>query len=91
MFADIFEQPVTVPEAFESGSLAAVIVAQKALGYIDDLYDIEQYVGSSNTYQPMPENFEAYRELAPIFIRLSRQLQTEYDSIATYQRKHTKS
>ena len=91
MFADIFEQPVTVPEAFESGSLAAVIVAQKALGLIDDLYDIEQYVGSSNTYQPMPENFEAYRELAPIFIRLSRQLQTEYDSIATYQRKHTKS
>lgn len=91
MFADIFEQPVTVPEAFESGSLAAVIVAQKALGYIDDLYDIEQYVGASNTYQPMPENFEAYRELAPIFIRLSRQLQTEYDSIATYQRKHTKS
>lgn len=91
MFADIFEQPVTVPEAFESGSLAAVIVAQKALGLIDDLYDIEQYVGTANTYQPMPENFEAYRELAPIFIRLSRQLQTEYDSIATYQRKHTKS
>ncbi|WP_459524126.1 gluconokinase [Leuconostoc lactis] len=91
MFADIFEQPVTVPEAFESGALAAVIVAQKALGLIDDLYDIEQYVGASNTYQPMPENFEAYRELAPIFIRLSRQLQTEYDNIATYQRKHTKA
>ncbi|MGX7042149.1 gluconokinase [Leuconostoc holzapfelii] len=90
MFADIFEQPVTVPEAFESGSLAAVIVAQKALGLIDDLYDIEKYVGSANTYQPMPENFEAYRELAPIFIRLSRQLQTEYENIATYQRKHTK-
>ncbi|MGO3488956.1 MAG: gluconokinase [Leuconostoc carnosum] len=90
MFADIFEQPVTVPEAFESGALAAVIVAQKALGKIDDLYDIEQYIGSSNTYQPKPENFEAYRELAPIFIRLSRQLQTEYENIANYQRKHAK-
>jgi gluconokinase len=90
MFADIFEQPVTVPEAFESGSLAAVIVAQKALGKIDDLYEIEKYVGASNTYQPDPENFEAYRELAPIFIRLSRQLQTEYENIANYQRKHSK-
>ncbi|CAM3183434.1 gluconokinase [Leuconostoc rapi] len=90
MFADIFEQPVTVPEAFESGSLAAVIVAQKALGKIDNLYDISKYIGSSNTYQPLPENFEAYRELAPIFIRLSRQLQTEYENIANYQRKHTK-
>lgn len=90
MFADIFEQPVTVPEAFESGSLAAVIVAQKALGKIDDLYEIEKYVGASNTYQPDPENFEAYRELAPIFIRLSRQLQTEYENISNYQRKHSK-
>lgn len=90
MFADIFEQPVTVPEAFESGALAAVIVAQKALGKIDDLYEIEKYVGNSNTYQPMPENFDAYRELAPIFIRLSRQLQTEYENIANYQRKHAK-
>lgn len=88
MFADIFEQPVTVPEAFESGALAAVIVAQKALGKIDDLYDIAKYIGFANTYQPLPENFESYRELAPIFIRLSRQLQTEYENIATYQRKH---
>ncbi len=36
------------------------------------------------------KNFEAYRELAPIFIRLSRQLQTEYQNIANYQRKHSK-
>ncbi|API71633.1 MULTISPECIES: gluconokinase [Leuconostoc] len=90
MFADIFEQPVTVPEAFESGALAAVIVAQKALGKIDSLYEIEKYVGASNTYMPDPKNFEAYRELAPIFIRLSRQLQTEYQNIANYQRKHSK-
>lgn len=90
MFADIFEQPVTVPEAFESGALAAVIVAQKALGQIDNLNEIEKYIGSANTYQPMPENFQAYRELAPIFIRLSRQLQTEYENIANYQRKHSK-
>lgn len=90
MFADIFEQSVTVPEAFESGALAAVIVAQKALGKIDSLYEIEKYVGASNTYMPDPKNFEAYRELAPIFIRLSRQLQTEYQNIANYQRKHSK-
>lgn len=90
MFADIFEQPVTVPEAFESGALAAVIVAQKALGKIDSLYEIEKYVGASNTYMPDPKNFEDYRELAPIFIRLSRQLQTEYQNIANYQRKHSK-
>ncbi len=65
-------------------------MAQKALGQIDNLNEIEKYIGSANTYQPMPENFQAYRELAPIFIRLSRQLQTEYENIANYQRKHSK-
>lgn len=88
MMADIFEQPVTVPTAFESGALAATVMAQKALGMIDSLDVIGDMIGSSNTYAPNPENYEAYRELAPIFIRLSRQLQTEYKNIADFQRKH---
>ncbi|KAI3472600.1 hypothetical protein Pfo_031362 [Paulownia fortunei] len=45
MFADIFEQPVTVPEAFESGFISSSNCCSKALGKIDDLYEIEKYVG----------------------------------------------
>lgn len=90
MAADIFEQPVTVPKAFESGALAATVMAQKALGLVDNLEVIGDMVGEANTYQPNPDNYEAYRELSPIFIRLSRQLQTEYSAIADYQRKHIK-
>lgn len=90
MAADIFEQPVTVPEAFESGALAATVVAKKALGIMDNLEDIGELVGESNTYQPNPENYEVYRELAPIFIRLSRQFSPEYENIANFQRKHNK-
>ncbi|MCM0582319.1 gluconokinase [Weissella diestrammenae] len=88
MLADIFEQPVTVPEAFESGALAATVMAQKALGLVDSLDVIGDMVGQANTYEPNPKNYEVYRELAPIFIRLSRQLQTEYANIADFQRKH---
>ncbi|WP_439819251.1 gluconokinase [Weissella paramesenteroides] len=88
MAADIFEQPVTVPTAFESGALAATVMAQKALGLIDNLEVIGDMIGEANTYQPNPENYDAYRELTPIFIRLSRQLQTEYKAIADYQRTH---
>ena len=88
MTADIFEQPVTVPTAFESGALAATVMAQKALGMVDSLDVIGDMVGDSNTYDPNPENYEAYRELTPIFIRLARQLQTEYANIANFQRKH---
>lgn len=88
MAADIFEQPVTVPTAFESGALAATVMAQKALGLIDNFEVIGDMIGEANTYQPNPENYDAYRELTPIFIRLSRQLQTEYKAIADYQRTH---
>ena len=88
MAADIFEQQVTVPTAFESGALAATVMAQKALGLIDNLEVIGDMIGEANTYQPNPENYDAYRELTPIFIRLSRQLQTEYKAIADYQRTH---
>ncbi|WP_439425068.1 gluconokinase [Oenococcus alcoholitolerans] len=88
MLADIFEQPVTVPEAFESGALAATVIAQKALGYTDKIENIKDMVGKSQTYDPNPDNYNVYRELAPIFIRLSRQLQTEYENIANFQREH---
>ena len=88
MAADIFEQPVTVPKAFESGALAATVMAQKALGLVDNLEVIGDMIGEANTYQPNPDNYDAYRELTPIFIRLSRQLQTEYKAIADYQRTH---
>ena len=88
MMADIFEQPVTVPTAFESGALAATVMAQKALGMVDSLDVIADMIGDSNTYAPNPENYEVYRELSPIFIRLSRQMQPEYKNIADFQRKH---
>ena len=82
MMADIFEQAVTVPKAFESGALAATVMAQKVLGMVDSLDVIGGMIGDSNTYEPMPENYAVYRALSPIFIRLSRQLQTEYETIA---------
>jgi gluconokinase len=90
MMADIFESDVVVPTAFESGALAATVMAQKALGLIDDISEIKNMIGESKTYSPNPENYEVYRELAPIFIRLSRQLQTEYTNIADFQKKHNK-
>lgn len=87
ILADIFEQPINVPESREAGCLAAVIMAEKALGMIDDLEVIEEMVGSHQTYQPNSEHFEIYRELTPIYIRLARAFSTEYENIANFQRQ----
>lgn len=87
ILADIFEHPINVPESREAGCLGAVIMAEKALGLVESLDVIEQMVGSNQTYLPDESNFEIYREATPIFIRLSRVLQSEYENISNFQRR----
>ncbi|AEN99460.1 gluconokinase [Lactobacillus sanfranciscensis] len=88
MLADIFEQDVNIPESFEGTALGAATLGMYSLGMISSLYDVSKFVGVTNTHKPNPKNYEAYRELIPIYIRLSRYLKPEYKNIATYQRKH---
>jgi gluconokinase len=87
ILADIFEQPINVPESREAGCLAAIVMAEKALGLIDNLSVVDDMVGSNQTYQPNSETFEIYREITPIFIRLSRSLSSEYENISNFQRQ----
>lgn len=91
ILSDIFEQEVTIPESFESSCLGAAVLGMKSLGMVDSLDVVAEMIGVTNVHQPDPETFEVYRELLPIYIRLSRLLSTEYENIATFQRKHHQS
>ncbi|KIO96352.1 Gluconokinase [Levilactobacillus brevis] len=88
MLADIFEQDVTIPESPEGTALGAATLGMYALGMIDDLSAVKNFIGVANVHHPNPETYDAYRALVPIYIRLSRQLQSEYKNIAEYQRTH---
>jgi gluconokinase len=88
MMSDIFNQKVTVPESFESSCLGAAVLGLYALGEVDSLDIVGEMVGSTHTHVPNPKNVEAYRELLPIYIRLTRAFETEYEAIAAYQGKH---
>lgn len=90
MLADIFEEPVTIPEAFESGCLGAMVIAQISLGLADDLSVVNKFIGKKNTYQPDPKTYINYREILPIYMRLGQKLKSEYSAIAEYQRKREK-
>jgi gluconokinase len=90
ILADISEQPINVTESREAGCLAAVVMAQKALGLIDSLEIIETMVGGNKTYTPEAGNFDYYRELVPIYIRLVRSFNAEYENISNFQRKFEK-
>ncbi|MGR3916386.1 gluconokinase [Pediococcus acidilactici] len=90
ILADVFEEPVKVPKSVEGGCMGAMVIAQISLGLAKDLTKVEDFLvkDAVNTYEPNPTNFRAYRDLMPIYIRLSRELAGEYDSIAEYQRTH---
>ncbi|MDN6640077.1 MAG: gluconokinase [Tetragenococcus sp.] len=88
MLSDVFERPVTIPQAFESSCLGAAVVGMKSIGAIDELDEVRNFVGKTETYAPNPDHFAVYRELVPIYIRLTRQLKTEYQTIADFQRKY---
>ena len=44
-----------MPESREAGCLAAIIMAEKALGLIEDISEIETMVGTNETYQTNPK------------------------------------
>ncbi|WP_100011622.1 gluconokinase [Lentibacillus sediminis] len=88
MMADIFDKPVIVPESFESSCLGAVVLGMYATGEIDDFSIVSEMIGQTNTHYPEAETTNVYRELLPIYIRLSRLLTEEYESIAAFQEKH---
>ncbi|WP_430786495.1 gluconokinase [Virgibacillus flavescens] len=88
LMADIFDKPVIVPESYESSCLGAVILGMYATGEISDFSIVSEMVGNTNTHYPVEETTAVYRELLPIYIRLSRVLNDEYDSIAAFQRKY---
>jgi gluconokinase len=87
MMADIFDQEVTVPESFESSCLGAAILGLYALKEIDSLNVVSNMVGATHKHQPIKEHVEVYRELTPIYLRVSRKLNDEYNAIADFQRK----
>ncbi|MCP8969307.1 gluconokinase [Ectobacillus ponti] len=87
MMADIFNHEVYIPESFESSCLGAAILGLYSLGEIESLHAVEHMVGAVHHHAPSYENAVIYRDLIPIYIRLSRLLEEEYESIAAFQRK----
>lgn len=87
MMADIFDHEVIVPESYESSCLGACLLGLYSEGKIDSFDIVKDLIGDTHTHKPNPEHEQAYRELIPIFINISRLLETEYEKLAAYQTK----
>ncbi|MGO4791586.1 gluconokinase [Paenibacillus sp. 2KB_20] len=91
MMADIFDQQVIVPESYESSCLGAVVLGLYATGRADSLDIVETMVGGTHEHQPVKESSDVYKALLPIFIRISRKLEEDYEAISQFQRRFEQS
>ncbi|WP_178020858.1 gluconokinase [uncultured Paenibacillus sp.] len=87
MMADIFDQQVVIPESFESSCLGAVVLGLYALGEIDSFEIVKEMVGGTHEHTPIPEHAAIYKQLLPIYIRISRKLEEDYEAIAKFQQQ----
>ncbi|MCE4955958.1 gluconokinase [Macrococcoides caseolyticum] len=88
MMADIFEHEVIVPESVESSCLGAVTLGQVALGLKRDFSHISDMVGTTKPHQPIHDNVMIYREILPIYMKVTNQLMDVYLDMANFQRNH---
>ncbi|WP_407074345.1 gluconokinase [Paenibacillus lacisoli] len=88
LMADIFDQEVIIPESLESSCLGAAILGLYAIGRIDSLENaVKGMIGTTHRHTPVPSHVSIYRELLPIYIRISRKFEEEFDNIAEFQEK----
>lgn len=89
MVADIFNLQVHVPQTVESACFGAAFLGLYAVGEVGSLSDVTHYIQTHHVSHPIKENVTIYKELIPLFIRLNRRLEDEYDSIVAFQRKYS--
>ncbi|MTH53065.1 gluconokinase [Bacillus mangrovi] len=90
MLADVLDQEILIPESYESSCLGAVILGMYAIGDIESLSEADRFVSSNIRHLPDKAASEVYQEMIPIYIRLSRLYEKEFEEIAAFQAKHGK-
>lgn len=86
MLADMMGREVIVPESHEASSLGAAALALYAIGEMEDLTEIKNWIRIRHRHQPNPQNRKTYMELYAMYERLYYKLQDEFDIIAEFQR-----
>lgn len=89
MIADVFNLEVHISQTAEGACLGAAFLGQYAIGDVEHLSDIKNYVTSGTINKPNGEHVEVYQELLPIYNRVSGLMAGEYDAITQFQQKHS--
>ncbi|OKH39432.1 gluconokinase [[Phormidium ambiguum] IAM M-71] len=87
ILADVFNQPVSVPEIYESSSFGAAILGLYAIKKITSLEQLSQEISLTYHHQPIPENVAIYQKIIPVYSRILDNFQEIYTKIAELQKE----
>lgn len=87
MMADVLGSPVTIPATVQSSGLGAAALGFKAVGIMDRLEDVQQWVSRGHLLYPDKHNEAVYQELIAISNRVYDGLVESFYDIAAFQAK----
>lgn len=90
LIADIFNLPVIVIKNDQSGTLAAMFLAQVGMKKEANLEKIAKKIDESKVYFPNPKNVAVYQDIIPIYREVEHDLDQSYEKIASFQEKYPK-
>ncbi|ARU61729.1 gluconokinase [Tumebacillus avium] len=89
ILSDVMGRELLVPESHEASSLGAAVTALFAIGEIDSLNDVKEWIQIRHRHEPNLKNTETYLQLFYIYERVYQKLKDEFDIIAEFQRSGT--
>ncbi|MFL2100420.1 gluconokinase [Desemzia sp. FAM 23989] len=87
LLTDVVQQDVFMPESYESSCLGAVVIGLKSAGMIADLKVVKSMIGSEHQHKPNEIESAVYKEIFPLYRKLSRQFSQNFMELGLLQEK----
>lgn len=78
LMADVFGEKLSVPKSYESSAFGGCILGLYAIGEIDDLRDVDRFIGEDDAYTPDEQNYMKYQDVMSVYIEIGRSLEQFY-------------
>lgn len=90
MMADVMNRSVVIPDSIESSGVGAAMLALFALGEVNNLDEINQWVSITNRHEPDHSVVGTYDRLYHLYEKVYDQLREPFDEISDIQRDFQK-
>lgn len=87
MLSDVMGRELLVPESHEASSLGAAVLALYAVGEIDSLDRVKNWIHILHRHEPDLRNTETYLQIFEMYERVYHKLKDEFDLMVEFQTK----